>query len=170
MTGALQDRGTLKGIATTLLSLALLAERAAGRSLPVRFLVLALLGRAEAIARGFVARAVQADCPELPVPDLPFLDEPLGLHYGAADAALLALRLRMLAAVLAALAGADGCSDDDSALRSADLVRHPGGAASRADPIELLVFPMRRPRSCRSPPLCDEKRPALPPRAIPLPI
>ena len=163
MTGALQDRGTL-------LSLALLGERSAGRSMPIRFLVLAILGRAEAIARRFVVRAVQADCPESPYPDLPFVDQPPALHYGAAEAALLALRLRLLAAVLDILAGADGCSEDDSALRSAGLVRHPGGAAGRADPLALLVFPAHRPRSCRSPPLCGEKRSVLPPQPTPFPI
>ena len=115
MTGALQDRGTSKGIAATLLALALLAERAAGRSFPVRFLVLAILGRAEAIARACVARAsatviaeaIEAGCPCPDFPDLACLDESDGLHCGAADAVLLALRLRILAAVFGMLSDAE---------------------------------------------------------------
>ncbi len=110
MEGALQDRRTLRRIASLLLALALLAERAAGRSFPVRFLVLAILYRAETIARAFVAGAIEADCPDLPCPDLLTLAEPPGLRGGAADAEILALRLRMLAAVLGVLANAAGCS------------------------------------------------------------
>ena len=122
MEGALQDRGTLQGIARTLLALALLAERSATRSFPVRFLVLAILFRAEAIARRFVARtaatliaeAIDAGCPEIAFPDLACLDEPGGLHYGAADAQLLALRLRILAAVLGMFSDAEDNLDDQS--------------------------------------------------------
>jgi hypothetical protein len=123
MEGALQDRGTLQGIARTLLALALLAERSAARSLPVRFLVLVILGRAEAIARRFVARtaatviaeAIDAGCPDFPFPDLSCLDEPTGMHYGAADAVLLALRLRILAAVLGMFSDAEDSLDDRAA-------------------------------------------------------
>ncbi len=106
MAGALQDRGTFRGIAATLLALALLAERTAGRCFPVRFLVLAILGRAEAIARVYVAREIEAAgwC----------LDEPPASHCGAADAELLALRLRTLAAVLDFLSAADGFSEAGS--------------------------------------------------------
>ena len=123
MVGAVQDRGTFRGIALTLLALALLAERTAARSLPVRFLVLAILFRAEAIARRFVARAtamlvaeaIDAGCPDVPFPDLACLDEPSGLHYGATDAVLLSLRLRILAAVLGMLADAEDICNDRSA-------------------------------------------------------
>jgi hypothetical protein len=123
MGGALQERGSLQGIARTFLALALLAERSAARSFPVRFLVLAILYRAETIARRFVARtsatliaeAIDAGCPDVPFPDLACLDEPTGLHYGAADAALLALRLRILAAVLGMLSDAEDILDDRSA-------------------------------------------------------
>ena len=152
MVGILQDRGTFQGIAATLMALALLAERAAGRSFPVRFFVLAVLGRAEAMARKLVAREIEADWP-----DAPCLDEPPVRHYGAADAQLLALRLRMLAAVLGALADADGCSEDGSVRSPAGPVPHPDGAASHAGPVLLLVFPAGRPRSCRSPPSWDQE-------------
>ncbi len=109
MEGALQDRGALRGIAATLLAMALLAERAAGRSFPVSFLVLSILWRAEAIARAFVAAAIEVDG----------MDDPPAARSGAIDAELLALRLRMLAAVLGALADAEGDCDDRSAERSA---------------------------------------------------
>ncbi len=154
MAGALQDRGTFRGIAATLLALALLAERVAGRSLPVRFVVLAILGRAEAIARGFVARstatliaeAIEAGCPDLP--DLACLDEPHGPHYGAADAVLLALRLRILAAVLGMFSDAeDICDDraaalsgDRSAGRTADWSAVPAPGADNAPVLPLLLF------------------------------
>ena len=128
MERAVQDRGTLQGIARTLLALALLAERSAARSFPVRFIVLAILFRAEAIARRFVARtaatliaeALDAGCPDFPFPDLACLDEPDGLHYGAADAVLLALRLRILAAVLGMFSDAEDILDDRSAVFSGE--------------------------------------------------
>lgn len=128
MEGVMQDRGTFRGIARTLLALALLAERSAARSFPVRFLVLAILYRAEAIARRFVAReaatliaeAIDAGCPDVHIPDLACLDEPGGLHYGAADAALLSLRLRILAAVLGMFSEAEDILDDRSAVFSDD--------------------------------------------------
>ena len=125
MAGALQDKGALQGIAATLLTLGMLAERAAGRSFPVRFLVLAILGRAEAIARMYVAREIGAHgwC----------LDEPPAGHYGAAGAEVLALRLRTLAAVLDFLSAASGCSDavsDDGNGRSSNA---PGREERGAD-------------------------------------
>jgi hypothetical protein len=128
MEGALQDRGTLQGIARTMLALALLAERSAASSFPVRLLVLAILFRAEAIARRFVARtaatlmaeSLDAGCPCPDFPDLACLDEPAGLHYGAADAVLLTLRLRILAAVLGMFSDAENILDDRSAVFSED--------------------------------------------------
>ena len=158
MEGAEQDRGTLQGIARTLLALALLAERSAARSFPVRFLVLAILFRAEAIARRFVARtsatliaeAIDAGCPEIAFPDLACLDEPDGLHYGAADAVLLALRLRILAAVLGMFSDAEDVFDDRSAVFSDDRsddspegwpARLAPGAAAGLPLLLLVWFP-----------------------------
>ncbi|CAG0953354.1 hypothetical protein GPROT1_00258 [Gammaproteobacteria bacterium] len=122
MAGELHDRGTLQGIARTLLALALLAERSAARSLPVRFLVLAILFRAEAIARRFVARtaatliaeAIDAGCPDVSFPVLACLDEPAGRRHGPADAVLLALRLRILAAVLGMFSDAEDICDESA--------------------------------------------------------
>jgi hypothetical protein len=154
MERAVQDRGTLQGIARTLLALALLAERSAARSFPVRFLVLAILFRAEAIARRFVARtaatliaeAIDAGCPDVPFPDLACLDEPDGLHYGAADAVLLALRLRILAAALGMFSDAEdrsaGFSDDGSAGWPA--IRSVCAAAPLPPLLILVRFPPAR--------------------------
>ena len=152
MERAVQDRGTLQGIARTLLALALLAERSAERSFPVRFLVLAILFRAEAFARRFVARtsatliaeALDAGCPDFPFPDLACLDEPAGLHYGAADAVLLALRLRILAAVLGMFSDAEDTLDDRSAVSSDDQYTGwtaiaASGAAAPFLPLLLIV-------------------------------
>ncbi|HHZ10168.1 MAG TPA: hypothetical protein GX405_15465 [Rhizobiales bacterium] len=163
MAGGLQDRGTFPGIARTLLALALLAERAAARSLPVRFLVLALLDRAEKIARRFVAReaaaliaeAAETGCshlPDLAGLDLACLDEFPGPHRGAADAALLALRLRILAAVLAALANGDAASarrrEGRSAGRAAEGLGGLAGCVGAASSLPLLLvvrLPVARP-------------------------
>lgn len=147
MEGAAEDRGTFRGIARTLLALALLAERAAARSLPLRFLVLVVLFRAEAIARAFVAREIEADWPDAFLHGLACLDEPAARHYGAADAQLLALRLRMLAAVLGALDEADVDCDHPAAGRTGGTAPIP--AAAPELPV-LLVFrlpvaPLRRP-------------------------
>jgi hypothetical protein len=152
-----RDSGTLGRIAALLLSLALLAERAAGRSFPVRFLVLILLRRAEAVARAFVAREIEAGgpcpdvtCPDVTWPDLNCLDEPPTSHYGAAEAVLLALRLRILAAVLGALAGAVGDSDDRFADGPAgwSAALAPCAVNARHLPIILVV---RLPACCRRP-------------------
>ncbi len=92
----LEDR-TLRRTMALLVSLAVLAERAAGRCFPVRWLVLAILRRGEMVARAYVFDLMQADWPGF--------DEEPETGCGAADALLLALRLRMLAAMLGALLG-----------------------------------------------------------------
>lgn len=120
MVGMYQDRGTLAGIARSLLALALIAERAAARSFTVRFLLLAVLWRAEAIARAYVLREVGATGWNL--------DAPLALHGGAAEAELLALRLRMLAAVLGALADANPDSGECTVGSPAGRAYRPGDA------------------------------------------
>ena len=139
MEGALRDRRTLRRIAALLLALALLAERAAGRSFPIRFLVLSILCRAEAVARAYVAGATEADWPR---PDLPCFGEPLAMRGGAIDAEILALRLRMLAAVLGVLANAAG----GSAGRSAGFAPRPEGAPGL--PV-ILIVRLRAARCCR---------------------
>jgi hypothetical protein len=94
---AIGDSQALRRIAATLVALAALAERASGRSFPVRWLVLAILRPAEAVAAQFVAEVAHAACPAR-------WDSP-AYRNGPADAMLLAWRLRMLAAALGALLG-----------------------------------------------------------------
>ncbi len=153
MEGAFTDRRTLRAIAATLVALALLAERAAARSLPVRFLVLAILWRAERIARAFVAGATETFVAGVTETDWPCFDEPPGLGGSPADAALLALRLRLLAALLGVLAGAAG--------RPAGERPGPGGAPGlpALPPVILpvilpvfLVFRLPAARGRRPPP------------------
>lgn len=127
MEGAVRNERMLLRIAAVLVSLSLIAERAAGRSFPVRFLLHAILWRAEAVARAFVARETQTDWP-----DFGETPEMCGHPVGAAS---LALRLRLLAAILCDfVAAACGTVGDSSCAGSV-----PGGSA----PVLLLVFPVR---------------------------
>ncbi len=137
MEGALQDRRTLRRIALILLALALLAERAAGRSFPVRLLVLAILCRAEAVARTFVAGATATFVAEATVADWPCLDEPPAMRGLPVDAEILALRLRMLAAVLGVLSGDAG--------RSAGEEPRSGGAPGLPALLVVSLPAARRP-------------------------
>ena len=102
MASALDDR-TMRRIAALLVSFAVMAERAAGRSFPVRFVVLCILRRAEAVALGFVAETIETDfsC---------FGDDP-ETGWGPVDAMVLALRLRALAALVFAMLDPVGRDD-----------------------------------------------------------
>ncbi len=95
MDAAGRDFRTLSRIAATLVALAALAERAGSCSLPVRWLVLCILRRAETVAHAFVAEATAVTWP--------CLEEPLEIQNGPVDAAWLAWRFRVLAAALGAL-------------------------------------------------------------------
>ncbi|APH72568.1 hypothetical protein [Aquibium oceanicum] len=101
MHGAEREGRRLRQVVTLLVSLAVLAERAGRRSFPVRWFVLVLLRHAEVVARDFVVETTGAAplCPEAPLGTRP------------ADAALLAGRLRMLAALLRAVLPPDGRMD-----------------------------------------------------------
>ena len=108
---------TLRRIIATLVALAVLAERAAYRSLPVRWLVLCLLRHAESATREHVAETTGWDWSDLacafgigdPRDAGAGFDEHqgagvvIGSGNGPADALALAWRLRALAAVLGAL-------------------------------------------------------------------
>jgi hypothetical protein len=94
---AIRDIRALRRIAATLVALATLAELASGRSFPVRWLVLAILRPAEAVAAQFVAEMTYAA--------LPARRENPACRNGPGDALLLAWRFRTLAAALAALLG-----------------------------------------------------------------
>ncbi|MEX0408094.1 hypothetical protein ABGN05_20760 [Aquibium sp. LZ166] len=94
---ARQDDRTLRRIAALLVAMAVLAERAAGRSFLVRWVVLSLLRLAASVAETFVVEVTQL---EWPCPDCAW-----DFRGDALDAAWLALRLRALASVIEALAG-----------------------------------------------------------------
>ena len=115
----------LRRIAAMLLALATLAERAAGRSRPVRWLVLWALSRAEAAASAFVAE-----------------NDPLAIEYstlqppdGADEAIRLAESFRVLAAALFALAHQAQRLARRQPSRSPDPGWLPGG---RANAVRLL--------------------------------
>ena len=119
-------------IASLLALLALVAERAAGRSVPVRIVVLAVLRHAEAVARCFVAEETRFD--------LSCLEDGVEQRGHPVEAAWLALRFRLLAAMLADLVEA-GCRLQG---REPFAAR---GAALRVGPVLPLLLPaLRRPR------------------------
>ena len=88
--------------------------RAAGRSFPVRWLVLALLRYAETVARDYVIETAPWAWP--------YLENEPEAGSTPMDAALLGLRLRMLAAVLGAMLPAEDQLDGWTASR--DAARH----------------------------------------------
>lgn len=86
---------TLQHIVALLVALAVQAEHAAGRSFPVRWLVLAILRRGELAACGYLGEVTGCEWS--------WLEDHAEFRCDPADAMLLAARLRMLAAVLASL-------------------------------------------------------------------
>jgi hypothetical protein len=101
--GATLDERTLRRTIALLVSLAVLAERAAVRSFPVRWLVLCILRRAEIVGQNLVIdNAPWA---------WPYLDDALEPGSTPMDATMLGQRLRMLAALLGALLPATERSD-----------------------------------------------------------
>jgi hypothetical protein len=104
---ARRGRDRLEGIAALLLSLAGLAERAATRSAPVRFIVLWLLRRAEEVAADFVGAE-----PSAPVWPEHVASAPDDAGHGPDDALALGLSLRLLALAVQAMADAAGRLSD----------------------------------------------------------
>jgi len=145
MDGAVRNGGMLLKIAALLVSLSLVAERATGRSLPVRFLVLAVLRRAEAVATAFVAAAAEAA--GATADDFPWLDEAPEDGASPLDAAWLALRFRLLAALLE-LCRAAGRSGDDTGDTAGNWADNRAAKLARLratqSPFLLLVLPARR--------------------------
>ena len=88
-----QDDKALRRIIQMLIALAVLAERASGRSLPVRWLVFWILRPAEAFAQAFVCDVAQEQF--LFIADSGLLDDD-----GSPQLIGLAMRLRALAAAL----------------------------------------------------------------------
>jgi hypothetical protein len=97
---ARKGRDRLERIAALLLSLAVLAERAASRSAPVRFIVLWILRRAEAVAADFVAGTETYEA----LLDDQWTIAPDRSGHTPADALALALSLRLLALGVQAMA------------------------------------------------------------------
>ncbi len=95
MDGAERNDRTLRRIMAMLVAFAVLAERTAGRSFPVRWLVLQILRRAESVALAYVAEVTGMDGS--------FFDRPSCAESSPADATCVALRFRLLAAMLALL-------------------------------------------------------------------
>ena len=102
------DGRRLRRIVALLLALAGLADRAAVAPFPVRFIVLAILRRAEAIAWTFAIEAVSCAPARCAGRRLPQCVSPAGApvpdHCGPADAVRLALSFRTLALIVAELA------------------------------------------------------------------
>lgn len=136
-----RNGGMLLKIAALLVSLSLVAERAAGRSLPVRFLVLVLLRRAEAVATSFVAATAEAA--GATADDFLWLDDSPENGSSPLDAAWLAVRFRLLAALLD-LCRAAGRSDDTTGNTAGDWTGTTAPHPATLHPILLLVFPVRR--------------------------
>jgi hypothetical protein len=93
--GEALDERTTRRIIALLVSFAVLAERAAGRSLPVRWLVLTLLRHIESVAFDYVVDSAPWAWP--------YLEDELEPGSTPMDAVLLGQRLRMLAAILGEL-------------------------------------------------------------------
>jgi hypothetical protein len=134
MDGGMRNGGMLLKIAALLVSLSLVAERTAGSSFAVRFLVLAILRRE-------AAGATDAD--------FPWLDEPAECGAGPLDAAWLAVRFRLLAGVLDLCRAAGRCGNTTgNCARSGNTTDSRAGASAPHPatqfPILLLVFPARR--------------------------
>jgi hypothetical protein len=115
---AIRDIQALRRIAATLVALAALAELASGRSFPVRWLVLAILRPAEAVAAQFVAEMTHAARPA-------HWENP-ACRNDPGDALLLAWRFRMLAAALAALLGLASLAEHRNAGGFVLVVFRPG--------------------------------------------
>ena len=96
-----RDERILRPIIATLVALAVLAERSAVRSLLVRWVVLGALRRAEEVLTRYVASVTGID--------EPFFDDTAAPGSAPADAAVVAWRLRWLAAFLGALLD-DACA------------------------------------------------------------
>ncbi|CAG0977587.1 hypothetical protein GPROT1_02041 [Gammaproteobacteria bacterium] len=96
--GGVRNEPVLLKIAALLVTLSLVAERAAGHSWPVRFLLLLILRRAESVATAFVFRETEAAGAS--ADDFPWLDEIAEDGSSPLHAAWFALRFRALAAVL----------------------------------------------------------------------
>jgi hypothetical protein len=100
MDGAGRNGRRLRSIIALLVSMACKADIAAGRSFPVRWMVLFFLRRGERAAQVYVARALDAELADIAEELAPVAGP---ADASPADAVLLAWRFRWYATVLAAL-------------------------------------------------------------------
>jgi hypothetical protein len=100
MQGEARHERMMRRIIALLVAFAGLAEAAAGRSYPVRFVLLIVLRYAEAIARDYVA--------DMTLVDGLWFDDGMECTSSPRDAALLAERFRLLAEELVGLLPAAG--------------------------------------------------------------
>lgn len=105
---AMVSETTLRRIIALLVSLAVLAERAASRCSPVRWFVLLILRRAEQAAQAFVFEATGMP---------PFIEGFAAAGNRAEDALRLSARFHALAAALAALLPPDAYRPDRRPVR-----------------------------------------------------
>ena len=103
MDGRARNGRRLRSIIALLLSLASVADAAAGRAFPIRWLVLAILRRGERAAQAYVAEVTQMEWADL--------EGEMEAGVDPGDAALLAWRFRWIAAVLGALLDQRGGTD-----------------------------------------------------------
>ena len=161
MNVGLDDR-TLRRIIALLVSFAALAESAASRSLPVRWLVLAILRYAERVVVDHVADALQVDADMLRLDSGGQVDEP-SLGHEPYDAAFLAWRLRALASLLGTLL-APARHPDDWTLDVDGWTAIPDTTLLTLAPFAVGLFAM--PDGCQ-PAFHDTSRPARSPARTP---
>jgi hypothetical protein len=135
--GGVRNEPMLPKIAALLVAFSLLAERAAGRSWPVRFLLLLILRRAEAVATSFVVRETEAAGAS--ENDFPWLDEIAEDGSSPLHAAWFALRFRALAEVLDLCRAACRC-DDTAGNISRDWTGNRARSGNRAGAISGMIF------------------------------
>ena len=140
-----EETGTdmLNGIVALLLALAALAERSAGRSLPVRWLVLWRLWQADAVARDFVAGSASNAAGWSPVlATVRYGTDPADAMDLAASFRALALIVRNMAAQIRRLSflrlgrASGGRSQDGSSTNGLDAVIRTLGTAAFS-PVQL---------------------------------
>ncbi len=119
-----RDIAGLRRIVAVLLALACLAERAGSRCFPVRILVLAIVSRAEWPVRAFLADTTGLVWP--------LDDAGIAVCGRPGEAGMIALRLRMVAAGVAALLHAECLADCCPIDRPPSPVAAPVAAAAPA--------------------------------------
>lgn len=131
----MSERG-LRQLAALLVALAALAERAAGRCLPLRWLLLVLLRRAENVATTLLARTSGWERS-----DIESELDAASAGDGPTDAMALARRLRLLSELFVCLLPPDGLPGSGAE----------DGRASAADAAAALVQAWLRAAACAFP-------------------